>query len=517
MNSFSSSTRNQHPHHGLDPGKKEEKRRKKKRKAATSTSSSSQVSTPPSSHPPHHIYGPSGPPSLPPFGSNTQSTFDKDTLSDTSNTSYTSFDSTCLSEGSADAARGTQAGPVYGPDRWSSGRGQASGGNVDLLAPDPEVSDDGMEVSVEATNVLLTYTQDEETEITLSEVSGLSSSKAATKADTPATSSAPVPGEWPISSTPSPVPFGPVRGISPAVSQARSVRPPSLRAYPRPRFPVCYPSNFKHPSPIIFRHGRPIYVKDLPAMSPRASAPRPVIPFRYSARPQVPDTRPEFILPPPPPMPVLPSAAPRSSTPSVRQPPAATVTSGELSMSDLSPQALSPFRPPAALRSSTPILASQPPAAPTTPGSVSMSDVSPLVSVFPSHDFTRPPPSLGSVQRPPPPSFNPMEGRTVRVEPTSNIGPFAPAVEYTPALNSFAISSNLARIPVLNHHKQVVPSKRPKQPHLSPDHKLNLYISSHPVHGLQKNIEQVYKEDLSLELLKCMLSMTWTTLPPVAK
>ena len=43
MNSFSSSTRNQHPHYGLDPGKKEEKRRKKRRKAATSTSSSSQL------------------------------------------------------------------------------------------------------------------------------------------------------------------------------------------------------------------------------------------------------------------------------------------------------------------------------------------------------------------------------------------------------------------------------------------------------------------------------------------
>ena len=343
MHSFSSSTRNQHPNHGLVPGT--EKRRRKKKAPATSTSSSStdQVSPPLSSHPPHHIFGSSGPPSLPPFGPCNQTTFDKDTLSDTSNTSYTSFDSTCLSEGSADAARGTQAGPVYGPDRWSSGRGQASGGNVDLLAPDPEVSDDGMEVSVEATNVLLTYTQDEETEITLSEVSGPSSSKAATKADTPATSSAPVPGEWPISSTPSPVPFGPVRGISPAACQARSVRPPSLRAYPR------YTSNFQHPSPIIFRHGRPVYVNDLPTLSPRVKAPRPVIPLRYSARPQVPDTRPQFILPPPPPMPVMPPAAPRSSTPySVRQPPAATVTSGELSMSDLSPQALSPFRPPAA-------------------------------------------------------------------------------------------------------------------------------------------------------------------------
>ena len=43
MNSFSSSTRNQHPHYGLDPGKREEKRRRKRRKAATSPSSSSQL------------------------------------------------------------------------------------------------------------------------------------------------------------------------------------------------------------------------------------------------------------------------------------------------------------------------------------------------------------------------------------------------------------------------------------------------------------------------------------------
>ena len=43
MYSFSSSTRNQHPHYGLDPCKKEEKRRKRRRKAATSTSSSSQL------------------------------------------------------------------------------------------------------------------------------------------------------------------------------------------------------------------------------------------------------------------------------------------------------------------------------------------------------------------------------------------------------------------------------------------------------------------------------------------
>merc|ERR1712121_20601 len=138
---------------------------------------------------------------------------------------------------------------------------------------------------------------------------------------------------------------------------------------------------------------------------------------------------------------VMPSAAPRSSSPVVRQPPAATVTSGELEMSDLPPQAMSPFRPPAALRSSTPIPASQPSAAPGTPGSVS--NMSPVIPGLPGHDFTRPPPRLGPVHRPPPPSFNPMEGRTVRIEPTSNIGPFAPAVEYAPALNSGANSPML--------------------------------------------------------------------------
>ena len=168
MYSFSSSTRNQHPHHGLDPCRKEEKRRRRRKKAATSTSSSSQVSTPPSSHPPHHMYGPSGPPSVPPFGSNTQTSFEIDTISDISTSTYTSFDSTCVSEGSAVVARGTQAGPVFGPDRWTSERGQSAGGNVDILAPDPEMSDDGMEMSFEATENLLALTKDEESEMTLS-------------------------------------------------------------------------------------------------------------------------------------------------------------------------------------------------------------------------------------------------------------------------------------------------------------------------------------------------------------
>ena len=462
------------------------------------------------------MYGPSGPPSVPPFGSNTQTSFEIDTISDISTSTYTSFDSTCVSEGSAVVARGAQAGPVFGPDRWTSERGQSAGGNVDILAPDPEMSDDGMEMSFEATENLLALTKDEESEMTLSEDSGQSPSKVTSKVNTSTSSSV---------SMPSPVSHGPIRGISPAVTQVRSVRPRSIRVDPRPGHPARYPPNFKHPSEIVFKRGKPFYACNLSATPSRASAPR--LPYRFSVGPHVPGARPQF--PPPPPRPVLPPAAPRvsmppvrqppaatvtsgdtsgsvmpsaapRSSPVVRQPPAATVTSGELEMSDLNPQAMSTFKPPEALRSSTPIPASQPPAAPGTPGSVS--NMSPVIPGLPGHDFTRPPPRLGPVNRPPPPSFNPMEGRTVRVEPTSNVGLFAPAVEYAPALNSFATTSDYVRIPVINHLRQVVPSKRPQQPKLSPGHKVNVYISSHPIHGLCKSIEQVYREDLSLELLR---------------
>ena len=50
---------------------------------------------------------------------------------------------------------------------------------MDLLTLDPtEFCDDSMEVSDEATDALLSFNEDEESEMTLSEVSGLSSSKA---------------------------------------------------------------------------------------------------------------------------------------------------------------------------------------------------------------------------------------------------------------------------------------------------------------------------------------------------
>ena len=179
----------------------------------------------------------------------------------------------------------------------------------------------------------------------------------------------------------------------------------------------------------------------------------------------------------------MPPAALMTSTPiAVSQPPAASEHFVPMPMSVM---------PPAAPRSSTPNPVSQPPAASV-----------PSVPMPVSQPLACPPPRPVAVQRPPPPSFNPMEGRTVRVEPTSNIGPFAPVVEYTPALSSYAMSANLARVPVLNHHKQVVPSKRPKFPSLSPNSKLNIYISSQPVHNLPSHMEQVYREDLTLDVLK---------------
>ena len=93
-----------------------------------------------------------------------------------------------------------------------------------------------------------------------------------------------------------------------------------------------------------------------------------------------------------------------------------------------------------------------------------------------SQSLASPPPMPVVFHHPPPPSFNPMEGRTVRIDPTSNIGPFAPVVQYTPVLGSYAMSASMARVPVMNQHKQLVPSKLPKFPILSPKSKLNVCI-----------------------------------------
>ena len=120
-----------------------------------------------------------------------------------------------------------------------------------------------------------------------------------------------------------------------------------------------------------------------------------------------------------------------------------------------------------------------------------------------SSQFSRPPPPFPQNFLCPPPSpvVDVMVGRTVRVVPTSNIGPFATAVPVTPVIGSYATTSGLVRVPVMNHKKKMVPSRLPKFPTLSDKSKLNVYISSQPIHNLPEHIEEVYREDLTLDVL----------------
>ena len=80
---------------------------------------------------------------------------------------------------------------------------------------------------------------------------------------------------------------------------------------------------------------------------------------------------------------------------------------------------------------------------------------------------------------------------TFRVVPTSNIGHFVPAVSVTPVIGSYATTAGLIKVPVMNHKKNMVPSKFPKFPTLSDKSKLTVYISSHPIHGLPKCIGMI--------------------------
>ena len=110
-----------------------------------------------------------------------------------------------------------------------------------------------------------------------------------------------------------------------------------------------------------------------------------------------------------------------------------------------------------------------------------------------------------------------MEGRTLRVDPTRNIGPFAPVVQSTPVLGSYAMSANMVRVPVMNQHKQLVPSKLPKFPTLSPKSKLNVYISSQPVHNLPSHMEQVFRADLTLDILLTLVKHDLDHIPSGCK
>ena len=127
------------------------------------------------------------------------------------------------------------------------------------------------------------------------------------------------------------------------------------------------------------------------------------------------------------------------------------------------------------------------------------------------------PPYPAIIQNPPPPGINVMEGRTLRIDPTENIGPFAPAVNSIPVLGSFSVSANMARVPVMNQHKQLVPSKFPKFPALSPKSKLNIYISSQPVHNLPSHMEQVFRVDLTLDVLLTLVKHDLDHIPSGCK
>ena len=95
-----------------------------------------------------------------------------------------------------------------------------------------------------------------------------------------------------------------------------------------------------------------------------------------------------------------------------------------------------------------------------------------------------------------------MLGRTPRVVPASNVGNYVKAEACLPNIKSYSVSSGLSRGPVLNNNRRVITSKHPKIPKLSPKHKLTVYISSQYIQGLPAHIEQVYRDDLTLEVLR---------------
>ena len=72
-------------------------------------------------------------------------------------------------------------------------------------------------------------------------------------------------------------------------------------------------------------------------------------------------------------------------------------------------------------------------------------------------------------------------------------------------IGSYATSSESVRVPVLDHKRRIVTSHNPKFPALSSTSKLNVYISSHHIHGLPSHIEQVVRSDLDLEVLTALV------------
>ena len=75
----------------------------------------------------------------------------------------------------------------------------------------------------------------------------------------------------------------------------------------------------------------------------------------------------------------------------------------------------------------------------------------------------------------------------------------------------------MVRVPVMNHQKELVPSRLPKFPTLSDKSKLNVYISSQPVHNLPSHIEQVCREDLTLDVLLTLVKHDLDHIPANCK
>ena len=479
---------------------------------------------------------------------------DSNSNSDLNNLQYVATNSFNISSsssmGSARVASGDKP-TIYGPDRWTQHlEGQTSRGDVDILGPITDEERSAEVLSDADTDKLLSLADDEESEVTLSEDSNMSQgqikvirAELASKPQSPQSSSSPssISGISPVV----PVPNGPHRPIV--------TYPPFPSVCTRPRLPTLPNNYFSPTSPPLFRPTRPPFPSELPrsalpftrATAPRLSRPltpartltpselsRPALPFRATTpRPVRPafsvKTRP-FSTPrpkskqkytmPPPPSPYMPSAAPLFSTPKSNfQPPAAPVF----------PTPKSSFQPSAAPRPPTPLPASLPSAAlpPPPPPFVPSAAISSYAqNAPPAASPPQSPMSICSspthpaiIQNPPPPGINVMEGRTLRVDPTENIGPFAPAVNSIPVLGSFSVSANMSRVPVMNQHKQLVPSKSPKFPALSPKSKLNIYISSQHVHNLPSHMEQVFRVDLTLDVLLTLVKYDLDHIPSGCK
>ena len=116
-----------------------------------------------------------------------------------------------------------------------------------------------------------------------------------------------------------------------------------------------------------------------------------------------------------------------------------------------------------------------------------------------------------------PPQIDYMLGREPRVTTMANIGNFVPVNPVTPAIGSYATTGGLVRVPVLDHNRRIVTSHSAKFPALSDTSKLNVYISSHCIHGLPNHIEQVVRSDLELEVLMSLVEHDLHSTQPNSK